>query len=75
MGSSSLTSDGTWAPCVGSVVLASGPPGKSLSFFNLFVFGFASTNNILLHVTLETHMSIFLVYNGRIGSGCVRFKF
>ena len=31
MGSSSLTRDGSFAPCIGRVeVLATGPPGKSL---------------------------------------------
>ena len=29
---SSPTRDQTWAPCSGNTVLASGPPGKSLSF-------------------------------------------
>ena len=29
VGSSSLSRDGTRAPCIGSVVLATGPPGKS----------------------------------------------
>ena len=27
------TRDGTWAPCIGSTVLANGPPGKSSSLF------------------------------------------
>ena len=31
VGSSSLTRDRTWALCIGSAVLASGPPGKSRS--------------------------------------------
>ena len=32
MGSSSLTRDRTWAPCIGSAVLSTVPPGKSLHF-------------------------------------------
>ena len=35
-GSSSLTRDSTWAPCIGSTVLATGPPAKSLYDFVLF---------------------------------------
>ena len=31
VGSSSLTWDGTWTPCIGSWVLGTWPPGKSLS--------------------------------------------
>ena len=31
VGSSSLTKDPTWANCIGSAVLTSGPPGKSQS--------------------------------------------
>ena len=31
--SSSLTRDRTQAPCIGSAVLATGPPGNSLNFF------------------------------------------
>ena len=31
VGSSSLTRERTWAPCIGRGVLATGPPGKSLS--------------------------------------------
>ena len=30
VGSNSLTRDRTWAPCLGSTVIATGPPGKSL---------------------------------------------
>ena len=33
VGSSSLTRDRTQAPCIGSAVLATGPPGNSLNFF------------------------------------------
>ena len=32
VGSSSLIRGWTWAPCVGSTVLAAGPSGKSLSY-------------------------------------------
>ena len=31
VGSSSLTRDWTWGPCIRSLVLATGPPGKSLT--------------------------------------------
>ena len=53
-GISSLTRDGTQAPCIRSEELALGPPGKpvSLSFFTYFLFSFY---NINMHVQCARH--------------------
>ena len=42
VGSSSLTKDWTWAPCTGSSVLTTGPPGKSLQLIIIWEWGLFS---------------------------------
>ena len=47
MGSSLLIRDGTHTPCIGNVVLATGPPGKSL---NIFIYIYMSvTSSLSIH--------------------------
>ena len=53
VGSSSLTGDRTWAPYIGSAVLATGPPGKSLACLFLIPIGMLHSSFLSPVVTLE----------------------
>ena len=74
VGSSSLSRDGPWAPCIGSAETSSGPPGESPRYF--FFWPVTSFSSIMLNRTLVLLTDIsFLISVGNFNISLLRIIF